>query len=298
MSHLPFTLAAYFFNALSVLTSKFLLSKTIPNPLVYIFYISLISLLAIIALPFTKIPTLEVFITASLSTVLWTGGAYFLFKALKIGNISRVIPIIGTLIPLILLIFASETRAITNAQIWAIWLLITGMLFLTLPDWRFKLNVREIVFEVVSALLFALSYIILRQAYLQFDFFSVLIWSRLILIPLGVILLLIPVFRRQIFSAAGPKINFFSKSGLLFLGGQISGGLSEFLILFSISLANPALVNSLQGVQYVSLLLFGFILSRKYPAIFEEKYTPLILASKATGITLIGTGLYLLAFSS
>lgn len=302
MSHLPFTISAYFFNALSVLASKFLLQKSIPDPFIYIFYISLFSLVAVLALPFTKIPNLEVFALASLSTILWTTGAYFMFKALKSGDISRVIPIIGTLIPVILLLFASETRAISVTQTWAIWILIVGMVFLTLPDWRLKAKWGEIVFEVLSAAFFAASYILLRSAYLKFDFFSVLIWSRLILLPLGILIIAIPAFRRKIIptSLLSPRTDSgvgSTKTGLIFFGGQISGAVSELLILFSISLANPALVNSLQGTQYVFLFLFGFILSRKYPTIFQEKYTPLILASKSTGIAFLGLGLYLLAFS-
>lgn len=298
MSHLPFTLLAYFLNALSVLTSKFLLSRVIPDPLVYIFYISLVSFLAVLAIPLTRIPNLEVFSLASFSTILWTLGAYFMFRALKIGDVARVIPVIGTLIPLILLIFALETHTINNLQTWAIWLLITGMVFLTLPDWRLKLSAGEIVFEVSSAILFAVSYIILRQAYLKFDFFSVIVWSRLIILPIAILILVIPNLRKKIFTSAGPKINFSSKEGLVFAGGQLSGGVSELLILFSISLANPALVNSLQGIQYVFLLIFAAVLSKKYPAIFGEKYTPLILVSKIIGIGLLGTGLYLLAFTS
>ncbi len=284
-----------------------MLNKTIHNPLIYIFYISLISLLAILAIPFTKIPDLETFILASSSTLIWTLGAYFMYKALKIGQVSRVIPIIGTLIPVILLIFASGTNAVTMNQMQAIIILIIGMIVLTVSDYRArlpslrlgvsgqgKLNRKEILFEILSAVFFAVSYVVLRQAYLHLDFFSVLVWSRLILLPVGIILLAIPGLRRQIITSSGPKINFFSKTGLIFLGGQTSGAISEFLLLFSISLANPALVNSLQGTQYVFLLIFALILSIKYPTIFEEKYTFLILFSKICGIGLIGLGLYLL----
>ncbi|MDD5416213.1 MAG: hypothetical protein PHE48_04395 [Candidatus Daviesbacteria bacterium] len=298
MSHIPFTITAYFFNALAVLANKFLLNKTIPDPLIYIFYISLISLLAILALPFTHIPNLEAFTQASVSTILWTAGAYFMFKALKIGQVSRVIPIIGTLIPLILLIFASQTYAISQTQTWAVLILTAGMIFLTMQDiLQGSLNKREIVFEVLSAVSFAISYIILRQAYLQLDFFSVLVWSRLILLPFILIVLLIPTLRRKIITPAGLQINFFSKEGLVFLGGQASGAISEFLILFSISLANPALVNSLQGTQYVFLFILAIFLSKKYPAIFQEKYNILNVSSKVVGIGLIGIGLYLLTLS-
>lgn len=294
MNHLPFTLAAYFFNALSVLGSKFLLNRTIPNPSVYIFYISLISLLAVFAIPFTKIPNLETLTLASVSTLLWTLGAYFMFSALKTGQVSRVIPVIGTLIPVILLIVASGTNAITSNQVFAIIILIVGMIVLTVSDWKGSFSKKEITSEILSAAFFAISYLLLRQAYLGSDFFSVIVWSRLILLPLGIILLAIPGLRKQIITSEGTKINFFSKTGLIFLGGQTSGAVSEFLLLFSISLANPALVNSLQGTQYVFLLIFALILARKYSAIFEEKYTPFIVITKIAGIGLLGTGLYLL----
>lgn len=299
MNHLPFTLTAYLFNALSVLANKFLLNKTIPDPLIYVFYISLVSFLAIFGLPFTHVPTIEVFSIASVSTLLWTLGAYFMFKALKVGQVSRVIPIIGTLIPLVLLIFASQTNAISTIQTWAVLILSLGMIFLTLDDLlKGNLNKQEIMLEILSAGSFALSYILLRQAYLKLDFFSVLVWSRLILLPFCIAILIIPALRKKIIastssmsSAKGGSI----KSGLIFMGGQISGTASELLILFSISLANPALVNSLQGSQYVFLLLFALILGKKYPQIFEEKYTLLTLVPKFVGIALIVLGLYLLS---
>lgn len=296
MPHLPFTLTAYFFNALAVLSNKLLLQKTIPDPLVFVFYISLVSVLAILALPATNIPSFEVFCLASISTLSWTMGAYFMFKALKIGQISRVIPIIGTLIPLILLGLASGTNAISQLQTFAVGILIVGMIFLTAADWQGKFDKAELLFEILSAAFFAFSYLVLRQAYLKLDFFSVIVWSRLILLPVGAIILMQPSLRAKIITQKGPRINFLSKEGLIFLGGQASGVVSEMLLLFSISLANPALVNSLQGVQYIVLLFFSLILSKKYPAIFPEKHTARALVSKFAGIILIAIGLYLLAF--
>ncbi len=297
MAHLPFTLAAYFFNALSVLSSKFLLSKTIPDPLIYIFYISLVSLLAVLVLPFTRIPDLATFSLASGSTLLWTLGAYFMFKALKAGQVSRVIPVIGTIIPLILLLVASQTNAVSPTQIWAVLILVLGMIFLTFFDLRGHFHWQEIAFEVLSAIFFALSYLILRSAFVKFDFFSVLIWSRLILIPFVAFMLIFPLLRKKIITSHRLKTNFASKAGLVFIGGQLSGALGELLLVFSISLSVPALVNSLQGTQYVFLLIFALFLSKKYPKIFGEKYTPVIIVSKTAGIGLLGIGLYLLAFT-
>ncbi|MBI2085967.1 hypothetical protein HYT74_01355 [Candidatus Daviesbacteria bacterium] len=287
MNHLPFVITAYFFNALAVTANKFLLSKTIPDPLVYVFYISLVSVLAIFALPFTKIPALDIFFIASASTIFWTTGVYFMFAALKIGQVSRVIPIIGTLIPLVLLIFASSTNTLSHTQILAVVILLIGMVFLTRSDLQGKMEKKEIIFEVLSGFTFALSYIFLRQAYLKLDFFSTLVWSRIILLPLCVFMLIMPNIRKKIITSKGSTINFFSRSGLIFLSGQTAGIISEILLLFSISLANPALVNSLQGTQYIFLLIFGLIF-------FKEKYNFTSLFSKITGIGTIGIGLYLL----
>lgn len=297
MNHLPFTITAYLFNALAVLASKFLLNKAIPDPLIYVFYISLFSLPAILAIPFTNIPSLQVFSMASVSTLFWTTGAYFMYKALKVGQVSRVIPIIGTTVPLILLIFASGTNVLTFAQTTAVLTLILGMVVLTLPDWGGKFSQKELTFELMSAICFALAYVILRQAYLQLDFFSVIVWSRPVLLPLGLAFFLSPTLRRKIITPEGLKINFLSGAGMIFLGGQISGVISELLLLFSISLANPALVNSLQGTQYVFLLFFALVLSKKLPAVFQEKYTPLILILKFLGIGLISYGIYFLSIS-
>ncbi|MBI2019995.1 hypothetical protein HYS94_01075 [Candidatus Daviesbacteria bacterium] len=297
MNYLPFAILAYLLNGISVTISKFLLFKAIRNPLVYIFYISLVSLLAILLVPFTHIPRTEVIIISSISTLLWTSGAYFLFHALKIGQLSRVIPIVGTLIPLILLIFASLTLAITAKEGQAVLILIMGLILITLSDWRGDLSRKELIFELLSGLLFSLSYIFLRQAYLQDDFLTVLVWSRLILFPVGVAILLSPKLRAEIFIRGKKSFPLVSSIGLVFIVGQLTGGLSELLLLFSISLANPALVNSLQGTQFVFLFAANFFLNKKYPQIFKMDQSLLILLTKFAGVAVIALGLYLLAFS-
>lgn len=297
MQHLPFTLLAYFLNATAVTVDKFMLSKHIPNPLIYIFYFSAFSALALFLLPFTHIPTFEVFTIASISTVLWTLGAYFMFKALQIGQVSRVIPVIGTLIPIILLLNALLTATITSMEITAILLLILGLVFLTLMDWKGELKKEELIFELLSAVLFAVSYVVLREAYIRDDFLTVLVWSRFIIIPVSLIILMLPKLRKIVFSSESgqPAFKLFSKAGVLFLAGQAAGGSSELLLTFSISLANPALVNSLQGTQYAFLFIFGLALSRRFPEIYKEKLSLVILLSKIAGIGFIAGGLYLLA---
>lgn len=287
--YLPITIIAYILNGIAVTIDKILLNKVIPNPLVYIFYISIISCLALFALPLTHTPAAEVFILASASTILWTMGAYFMFGALKVGQISRVIPVIGTLNPLILFVLAIWAASITASQIWAVILLIPGMVFLTLNDWKGKITRKELIFEIFSASCFAFSYLTLKQAYIKEDAFTVLVWSRFVLIPVALIFLGVPILRAQIIPGKGGGLSMLKKGGLLFASGQICGSISQILIFFAISLGSPAIVNSLQGTQYIFLFIVALI-------IFKEKYSFVNLASKLTGIILIGIGLYILSF--
>ncbi len=283
-----------------------MITKEFSDPLVYVFYFSLFSLIAFLLLPFTHVPMLGVIILASLSTLLWTAGAYFMLKALKIGQASRVIPIIGTLTPVLLFIQALSTNSINTQQILAVIVLILGLVFLTLPDFklsitdRSKLFFQELPLEIFASLFFASSYLILREAYLHDNFLTVLVWSRLILFPLGILLLIIPNTRKIILSNFKSKgrAGFLPRVTYLFLVGQAVGGASELLLTLSISLATPALVNSLQGVQYVFLFLATLLLAKKFPGVFTEKFSSKNIFVKIGGIILIGFGLYILAFAS
>lgn len=298
MHFLPFTIFAYLLNGIAVLIDKFLLSHKIAHPLVYIFYISLLSLVILILLPFVHIPTITVFFLASLSTLLWTTGLYMLYKALTVGIVTRVIPIIGALIPIMLLIHAAFTGAITQHQTISVVLLICGIIFLTLFEFKGTIHPKELQYEILSALFFAVSYTVLRYAYLQADFLTVFAWSRVILIPVGIGLVIYPHTRSIILGSRDePAIKIGSKQGMLFAVGQACGGLSELLLTFSVSLANPALVNSLQGSQYIFLFVASIFLAKKYPHIFREKHGKIPLLLKLLGIGFVGFGLYILEFT-
>lgn len=296
MFYLPFVLIAYFLNSIAVTVDKFLLNKAIPDPIIYVFYFSALSLLLVFVIPFVSLPLFPVLVLASFSTLCWTTGAYLMFKVLKFGQIQRVIPVIGTLTALFLLILAAQTKTITDIQAFAIILLVLGLVFLTLADWKGKVGKLEIFLQLGSALFFAISYFLLRLAFESQDFLTVLVWSKPILIPLGAILLIIPSTRNKILPFLKVKKNIVNTNSLLFAFGQVSAGVSELLLVFSISLASPAIINSLQGVKYIFLLIFSLILGTKLPAVFRTYFSANFLVSQALGIALIGIGLYILAF--
>jgi len=297
MNYIFFALVSYFLNSIAITVDKFLITKTIPDPLIYVFYFCLVGFFVSFGIPFTHFPEAEVFVLGSVSTIVWTIGAYFMFVALKKGQVQRVIPIIGTVTPLTLLILASQTASITSKQGLAIIILILGLVFLTFKDWRGKLIWKELFLEIASGILFALSYFLLREAFVKNDFFTVLVWSKLVLIPVGLMFLIIPRLRVKILPVLKPQGSV-SKMAPLFAFGQTCAGISELLLTYSISLASPALINALQGIKYVYLLMFSLILGKKYPQIFQNHISKGFLLSQIVGISLIGVGLYLLAFAT
>lgn len=295
MTYLPIAILANLLNSIAVTVDKFLITKTIPDPLVYVFYFSLVSFVALLGIPFTQIPSNQVLVLASASTLFWTLGAYLMFWALKTGQVQRVIPVIGTIIPLILLAISFPTGGISQNQTMAVLVLVLGLIFLNIQDLRGKLLLKELFLEISAALFFALAYLLVREAFLKQDFLTVLIWSRPILLPLGIIILLIPTLRRKIISITKGGTAHLKGPALLFAFGQLSAGASELMLLFAISLANPTLVNSLQGTKYVFLLAISWILGKKYPEIFKSSKSKWELVNTLLGIILIGIGLAILA---
>jgi len=63
---------------------------------------------------------------------------------------------------------------------------------------------------------------------------------------------------------------------------------------FAVSLAPQAdvpVINAMAGVQYALIFVFTLILARRFPKIFKEKISPLILAQKIGAILFIISGL-------
>jgi hypothetical protein len=70
--------------------------------------------------------------------------------------------------------------------------------------------------------------------------------------------------------------------------------LAFIMLNWAISLGNVALINALQGVQYIFLLIIVLFLSTKFPKIMREETGGGILFQKIIGAALLAIGLYML----
>lgn len=292
------TIIAYALNAVSLLIDKFLLDKKLPNPAVYTLAICLLGVLSLVLLPFGwKTPTATEVLVAIISGVLFAGALYLMFEALKKGESSRIITFLGGVQPIIILplawLFLGETFV---ASFWlAFFFLVAGTILISLESGRANAKAYAIAFA--SAALFALSLVLAKYAYLSMDnFITPFVFTRLGSAIAVLPLLLLP---SVIIGLQGVSTQEKAGSiGKLLVLGQASGALSSVMVNFAVAISvnATAIINAMQGLQYVFLLAGVIVLTKFFPKVLKEKMSPRILIQKVAATALIIVGLVIISF--
>lgn len=285
----------YLLNAISSVVNKSLLNKDIPNPVVYTFYICILGLAVFALAPFGLAWIgFNMFIISLIAGILFTGALLSMFTALLNDEVSRVIPLIGGLQPFLVfwLAFFFLGERLLNNQVIAFVLVLLGGLLITIR-WQkaSRQQVKLFFLSLLSALLFALSFVLSKYIFDSTDFISGFIWIRVGSFLGAVVLLLWAVNRKAIFGnvkTAGRTV------GLIFILGQVAGALSFIMINWAMAMGSVTLVNALQGLQYVFLFIIVLLLAKRYPEWLKENTRGLVLVQKIIAILLISGGLYLL----
>lgn len=291
------TIVSYFLNSLTLLINKFLLTAKIKNPAVYTALTCFLMLLTIVLLPFDwQSPTIYELGIELLAGFLFGLGALFMFMALKQGETSRIIPIIGGLQPLIVLPLAWYWlgEAVGVFFIFALLLIVAGTFLISYESG--KLRKRAYIWSAISAIFFAISIVATKDAFdSQGSFITPFVISRLGSVLFGFLLLINPRnLRGLIQEITQPK----AQSGLLFFISQGAGALASILLNFAFAISSgvTTIINALQSIQYIFLLVGVIILSKFFPKVLKEELGKKILIQKIIATTLIIVGIILLAF--
>jgi len=301
MNWLIIAILSYFFLAVVSLFDRYFLVGPVPNPKIYTFYIGILwFFISVFFIPFgISLPKTDIIFLGLLTGLIRILAILFLTKSIIESEVSRAIPAIGGLLPIFtfLLFFLSlpKSEIFDLSQIVALISLLIGSVLISLRKSKDKfLNFRTLKYPVVTAFLFALAFFLTKNLYLETSFlngfFLVLLGGGL-----GTISFLIfPQNRKEIFSQRPTQ-----KISGLFLLGQAAGGVGVFAQFYAIFLAKPSqvpIINALDGVRYVFLLFFVFILSTWKPELLKEEMKGATLFQKLVAILFIGMGLAILAF--
>ncbi|MDP2736887.1 MAG: EamA family transporter [bacterium] len=313
------TVGAYFINAGVYVADKFLLSKKIHSSIAYAFYVGVWSIFNVCLLYFWPwTPTLQELALDLLAGLLFLITLVFWYKALHQSEASRVVPVVGALVPIFsfILSFVFLGEILSQQQFLAFIILICGGVLISIKHTkvyvyqkvvnRFREVIGDIfgnvpagaqptgrllVNSVTAAVFFATYYVLIKYIYMYQPFVGSFVYSRLGSF-LGVILMLfVPEWRRVIFKqqkgAKTPKNLFY------FLTIRLLAAAAFIMINWAISLGNVAIVNALQGVQYLFLFVIIILISNKFPKMLNEQLGGGVLLQKLIGTILICLGLYL-----
>ena len=180
-------------------------------------------------------------------------------------------------------------------------LLISGSILIT---WKGKeiINKKSLGLSILTAFLFALSFITTKIIFLEQSFISGLIWLRIG----GFLTALLFIFFKEVREELFEKIKIKKKKALfqnpklavIFLFNQIIGagaGILQSLAIYLAPIMYLAFINAMEGIRYVFILVFTIILSYKMPKILSEKITKPILLKKIFAIILVIVGLIILS---
>ncbi len=296
MTWLIWASVGYFFNALVALVDKSLLGRErLDNPAVYTFAISCLGLLALVLVPFGwQTPSFIGWVWGLASGLCFTAALWVMFTVLKSGEASRVPAYIGSLNPLFVFAvsFLLIGERLALEQLLAFVVLVLGGFMMV--SGRGGLNKKQISLAVLSSAIFGMAFVFLKLTFMETSFITGLVLSRTGAFLSGLLLLFLPgtlsSFSHMVKQTSG-GIKF------SFLAGQASGALAGVLNSYAVSLASVTLVQSLQGMQYVFILVLALLISYKWPQLLREEISSDVLVRKIIGIIFIAGGLWWLSWS-
>lgn len=288
-------ICAYLIMACSQLVDKFFLTNMFRDSRAYASFVGLLNALVLVMLPFSLInlPT-----EWSIILLCLVFGASFILallpflSALQGDDASRVIPIVGSLLPVCLFLIdrlVYGTR-FSSTEYVAFMLLVVGALVMTLSHKQGRPSFSALLKAVTAAVLFAVCFAGSKYVYGELGFANAFFWLRIGGCIVGLALLLSHSIQQEL-------MRFFKNDPLVvsgYLANQMLSGGGFVLQNYAIHLTNVSIVSALQGVQYLFIVLFAALASAFYPKFIREQISPSIIFEKLAAVLIIGAGLALL----
>ena len=292
------SLAGYSILVAVAILDKFILNKVVSKPAVFVFYSTIFILPLALLIPFGVgfLNGSQGWNIAILSGITFGFGLWVLYAGFRESEISHAGPLLGAAVALFVVILGRFFLAeiISPRELLAIGVLILGSLIISFERSRRHNGWHRGMFLVILASgLFAVSHVSAKYIYDQYGFYSGFVWTRLPTCLVGLMLLISPKVRREIFSkkkspdGRGKKIFLVGTNKFLAIVGIGS-------LQYATAIGSVSLVNALAGVQYAILIIAVAFLSKFAPRLFKEDYGRIEILQEIIAIIFIGIGLVLL----
>ena len=284
---------AQLLNAVVTLIDKhFVTSALIGKPVVYAFYMGVLSGAAVLLLPFGVVlaPTIMVLWLSLVAGISYVFALLFLYKSLKLSDASDVAPVFGAVstVATFGFSFIFLGGSLSGNFLSGFILLVVG----TFITSYFHLTKKAILFLVVAGVMFGFSTVFLKELFNQTAFWNGFFWSRLANV-LGVVILFLWSNNARAILDNIKTSSMGTKTAVVV--NKVIAGFAFLLILYAIKLGDVSVVNALTGVQFAFLLLFAILFSKRFPEYFYESvHHHHAILRKLVATVLIMVGLFLL----
>jgi drug/metabolite transporter (DMT)-like permease len=288
-------------NGAAFIIDKTLLTTSFKRAATYAGTVGLLSIIVLVLLPFgVHLPQSSSWFWLAAAGITFVAALWAFFSALSMGEASRVVPIIGSLIPILTLIGTSWLigERLSTSQLIGFGILILATIILAGGSASRHLSVKAIQMALLAAFLFACASVTVKLSYEAEGFVNGFFFSRLIgVFAAACLLCLDRKALREAGDAFFPSPTQKQRNGkrwasILILIGQGLGSIGFILVQYAINLGSAAIVNALQAVQYAFLVIVAFLFAKRAPHLLGEDLTVKSIIQKSTGIILAGIGLW------
>ncbi len=250
----------------------------------YVFWLGAISVFGLLLIPFGyKSPPLMVIGMAFVVVVVHLVGVFFYYAALKRGEASESLAVMGGFSPVAT---AAIGYFLLSTQM--SWGQLIGFALMTgggfVMFFSEKMHLAQLLPPMLLASgLLGLVNVLEKMVYNQTNFVSGYVWFTIGTFVGALGLLVRPAWRRQIFSESGedqPLNRFW------YFVNRFISGVGSFLVFYAISLAHPAIVDSISGVRYAVIFIAAYLLTRLRPEWLKEDFRGWQLVTKVAATCL------------
>lgn len=280
----------------SLVWDKVLLKKRgTKNLFSYVFWLGSLSVFGLALIPFGyKSPPLAIIGIAFIAGILHLIGVFFYYVALKRGEASEALAIVGGFSPVAtaLIALALLSSQMTGWQLLGFILMSAGGFMMFVSE---KHPLKKMLIPVaLAAGTLGLVNVLEKVVYNHSNFVSGYVWFTLGTFVGSVLLLVPPSWRKQIFRESGgsqPRSRFW------YFVNRIISGVGSLLIYYAISRTHPAIVDAISGVRYIVIFFGALLLTKFRPQWLKEDFRKWQLISKCAATCLVVAGLVLVGLS-
>lgn len=297
---------SFFAGATANLMDRFILTKRISDPLVYVFYVGIMNVGVFVLLPYSffDISPMEGFVYLAVGFVSFVGILAYNY-AFSLEEATKVAPVVIGFVPVFSLFYSIYflNEALSRTDIFAFILLLAGSVLLVFDKKSFSQNSRRAFFLAVFTAFFLAIYAASFKYALSIrgdgHFLGVFFWTRLATLVSVLPLLFFKSVRESILGQRHKKVHTPGDSKirtiLIVIGTKSIGALSSVSVNYAFSLVSVAIVNSMAGLQFGFLFLMALFLSKKYPHILTEDTDKKTIFRKAISLAIMCVGIIILA---